>query len=81
MAESPILTLLAAAGAAAEFCGRPEIWPLFEEWLSEGIQGKVDDASVSRDTMFIAASATLMIVHGIEKEMIADGFANLLASS
>ena len=81
MADSPIPMLLAASGAAAEFCGRAEIWPLFEKWLSEGIEGKVDEAEVSRETMFLAAQVTLMILHGIEKEMIVAGFADLLSEN
>lgn len=81
MADSPIPMLLAASGAAAEFCGRPEIWPVFEQWLAEGIEEKVDDADVCRETMHAAATVTLMILREIEKEMIPGRFADLLGSS
>jgi hypothetical protein len=73
-------TILAAGGTAAEFCSRPEIWPLFEKWLHEDMEGE-PDGSVSREFMSVTAAVTLLLVQGIEREMIAARFADLLGSS
>jgi len=73
-------TILAAGGTAAEFCSRPEVWPLFEQWLHEGMDGK-PDGSVTREFMSVTAAVMLLLVQGIERETIAEQFADLLRSS
>jgi len=80
MAENPLPMLLAASGVAAEFCAKPEIWPLFEEFLVEGMDGTPDD-SVSREFLHLTASVILVLVQAMERESIADQFADLLAEN
>lgn len=81
MADNNFLpTILAAGGTAAEFCSRPDIWPLFEQWLHEGMTGE-PDGSVTQEFMSVTAAVTLLLVQGIEREMIAEQFADLLQSS
>lgn len=73
-------TVLAAGGTAAEFCSRPEIWPLFEKWLHEDMDGE-PDGSVTREFMSVTATVTLLLVQGIEREMLSEEMENLLSSS
>lgn len=70
-------TVLAAGGTAAEFCSRPEIWPLFEKWLYED---KEPDGEVTQDFMSMTATVTLLLVQGLEREVLAEQAAEFLAS-
>lgn len=80
MADSPLPVLLAASGVAAEFCARPEIWPLFEDFLTEGMEG-IPDGNVNREFLHLSSAVILLLVQGMEREMIADKFSDLLAGS
>jgi hypothetical protein len=70
--------VLAASGTAAEFCARPEIWPHFEQWLRDGLDGETDD-SVTPEFMSTSATVVLVLIQAIERETIARNFSDLLA--
>lgn len=74
--DEALPTILAAGGTAAEFCSRPEIWPLFEKWLYDD---KQPDGEVTREFMSVTASVTLLLVQGIEREMLHEQVADFLA--
>ncbi len=80
MAEMPpdelLPTVLAAGGTAAQFCAQSHIWPMFEEWLHDG---QAPDGTVSREFMSVAAAVTLLLVQGIEREILAEECASFLA--
>jgi hypothetical protein len=70
-------TVLAAGGTAAEFCSQPEIWPLFEKWL---YGDRRPDGEVTQDFMSLTATISLLLVQGIEREMLAGQAAEFLAT-
>jgi hypothetical protein len=72
-------TILAAAGTTAEFCGQPHIWPLYEEWLHEVCTDGEPDGDVTREFMSVTATVILLLAQGLEREMIADRFSDLLS--
>lgn len=76
MDESPVPALLAVCGIAAEFCAQPEIWPLFDEFMQEG--SEKGTTGLPREALHTASSVILAIVSGLQQEMIADQFADLL---
>ena len=80
MPDNPLPILLAASGVAAEFCARPEIWPLFEDFLTEGMQG-IPGSDINREFLHVSSAVILLLVQAIEREMIADRFADLLSES
>lgn len=78
--EMLLPTILAAAGTTAEFCSQPHIWPQFEEWLHEVRVDGETDSDVTREFMSIVGAVMLLMVQGLEREMIAERFADLLGS-
>ena len=77
MHDSPVPVLLALAGIAAEFCAQPEMWPLFREFLEEGMERGTGE--VPREALHAASSLMVMMVERLERDMMAQEFADLLA--
>ena len=72
--------ILAAAGVAAEFCARPEVWPAFEEWLREDGYATSDE-TVSREFLASASRILLVLIQRLEAEMIQARFRDLLSEN
>ena len=72
--------ILAAAGVSAQFCSRPEIWPMFEDWLREDGYA-VGDETVSREFLMAAGRILLVLIQRIEMEMIQGQFRDLLSGN
>ena len=82
MARDDILPeILAAAGVCADFCARPEIWPLFEEWLREDGIAPGDEELVSREFLLAVSRVVLMLINQMEAEAIAEKFRLLLSEN
>ena len=79
MHDSPVPVLLALAGIAAEFCAQPEMWPLFKEFLEEDMEKGTGE--VPREAMNAVSSLMVMMVQRLEKDMMAQEFADLLAQN
>lgn len=79
MHDSPVPVLLALTGIAAEFCAQPEMWPLFREFLEEGMERGTGE--VPREALHAASSLMVMMVERLERDMMAQEFADLLAQS
>ena len=75
--ESPLPMMMAAAGTAAEFCSRPEVWSSYEEWLREGIDGEPDE-TVTREFLSATARVMLMIIQGMEQQIISERFTQIV---
>jgi hypothetical protein len=73
--------MLAATGVCAEFCARPEIWPIFEGWIQEEYPSESGDETVSRDFLIAASRILLVLIQRMEAEMIADRFRDLLSEN
>ena len=79
MHDSPVPVLLALMGVAAEFCAQPEMWPLFREFLEEDMEEGTGE--VPREAMHAASSLMVMMVQRLERDMMAQEFADLLAQN
>ncbi len=79
MHDSPLPMLLALAGIAAEFCAQPEMWPMFREFLEEGMEKGVGE--VPREAMKSASSLIVMMVQRIEGDMLDTEYAHLLSAN
>lgn len=79
MHDSPVPMLLALTGIAAEFCAQSEIWPLFREFMEEGMEKGVGE--VPREAMHTASGIIAMMVQRLEGEMLDAEFADLLGTN
>lgn len=79
MHDSPVPLLLALTGIAAEFCAQPEMWPMFREFLEEGMEKGVGE--VPREAMHSASSLVVMMVQRLEGEMLEAEYADLLSTN
>lgn len=79
MHDSPVPMLLALTGVAAEFCAQPEMWPLFREFLEEGMEKGAGE--VPREALHAASSLVVMMVERVERDMMTQEFADLLSKN
>lgn len=79
MHDSPVPMLLALTGIAAEFCAQPEIWPLFREFMEEGMEKGTGE--VPPEAMHAASGVIVMMLQRLEGEMLDTEFADLLSTS
>lgn len=79
MHDSPLPMLLALAGIAAEFCAQPEMWPMFREFLEEGMEKGVGE--VPREAMNAASGLIVMMMQRIEGDMLEAEYADLLSAN
>ena len=79
MHDSPAPMLLALAGIAAEFCAQPEMWPMFREFLEEGMEKGTGE--VPREAMHAASGIVVMMLQRLEGELLEAGFADLLSAN
>lgn len=79
MHDSPVPMLLALTGLAAEFCAQEEIWPLFREFMEEGMEKGVGE--VPREAMQAASGIIVTMMQRLENEMLNAEFADLLSSN
>lgn len=79
MHDSPLPMLLALAGIAAEFCAQPEMWPMFREFMEEGMEKGVGE--VPREAMQAASGIIVTMVQRLENEMLDAEFADLLSTN
>jgi len=77
--DSPVPMLLALTGIAAEFCAQPEIWPLFREFMEEGMEKGVSE--VPREAMNAASGIIVMMLQRLEGEMLDMEFTDLLSTN
>lgn len=71
--------LLALAGIAAEFCAQPEMWPMFREFMEEGMEKGTGE--VPREAMHAASGIIVMMVQRLEGEMLEAEFTDLLGAN
>lgn len=79
MHDSPVPMLLALTGIAAEFCAQPEIWPLFREFMEEGMEKGTGE--VPPEAMRMASGIIVMMLQRLEGEMLDTEFADLLSTN
>lgn len=79
MHDSPVPMLLALTGIAAEFCAQPEMWPLFQEFMEEGMEKGVGE--VPREAMHAASGVIVTMVQRLEAEILDTEFADLLSTN
>ena len=79
MHDSPVPVLLALMGVAAEFCAQAEMWPLFREFLEEGMEKGTGE--IPREAMHAASSLIMVMVQRLEQDMLDGEFADLLSMS
>lgn len=77
MHDSPVPMLLALTGIAAEFCAQPEIWPLFREFMEEGMEKGVGE--IPPLAMHVASGVIVTMVQRLEGEMLDAEFEDLLS--